>query len=181
MSSRGASVPIILGIDPGSRLTGYGIIQAGPHQKHTYLASGYISIEKETLGGKLKKIHTTLTELIQTYRPVEAAFEQVFVYENAGTALKLGQARGASIAAAALHDVSIHEYTARQVKKSVVGTGAAQKEQVQHMVKLLLNLPALPQADEADALAVALCHAYTRQGLLNMGVGEVSMRRRRLR
>lgn len=172
---------IILGIDPGSRVTGYGIIQASPNQKHSYLASGYISIDKETLGGKLKNIHTTLTELIHAYQPVEAAFEQVFVYENAGTALKLGQARGAAIAAAAVHDISIHEYTARQVKKSVVGTGAAQKEQVQHMVKLLLHLPALPQVDEADALAIALCHAYTRQGLLGLGVGALNIRRGRLR
>lgn len=162
-------------------MTGYALIQTNSDQKHTYLTSGYISIEKETLGGKLKKIHTTLIALIHTYQPVEAAFEQVFVYENAGTALKLGQARGAAIAAAALHDLSIHEYTARQVKKSVVGTGAAQKEQVQHMVKLLLNLPALPQADEADALAIALCHAYTRQGLLSIGAGQLSMRRGRLR
>ena len=171
----------ILGIDPGSRVTGYGIIRANPNQKHTYLTSGFIAIEKEELGGKLKKIHTTLTELIQTYCPVEAAFEQVFFHENPGTALKLGQARGTAIAAAAIHDLSIHEYTARQVKKAVVGTGTAQKEQVQHMVKLLLNLNALPQVDEADALAIALCHAYTRQGLLALGAGQLKMRRGRLR
>ncbi len=172
---------IILGIDPGSRVTGYGIIQVNANQKHTYVASGFISIEKDDLGSKMKKIHTTLTEIIQKYGPVEAAFEQVFFHENPGTALKLGQARGAAIAAAALYDLSIHEYTARQVKKSVVGTGTAQKEQVQHMIKLLLNLNALPQVDEADALAIALCHAYTRQGLLSIGAGQLKLRRRRLR
>ena len=172
---------IILGIDPGSRITGYGLIQVKPNNQYAFIACGCVRIEKETLGNKLKYIHEVIAELVQTFSPVEAAIEQIFFHENPGTALKLGQARGAAIAAAALHGLSIHEYTARQVKKSIVGYGAAQKEQMQHMIQVLLNLKEQPQVDAADALAIALCHAYTRQGLLNMKGVAVKMRYRRLR
>ena len=172
---------IILGIDPGSRITGYGLIHAKPNNQYTFIACGCVRIEKETLGNKLKRIHEVIAELVQTFAPVEAAVEQIFFHENPGTALKLGQARGAAIAAAALHGLSIHEYTARQVKKSIVGYGAAAKEQMQHMIQILLNLKEKPQVDAADALAIALCHAYTRQGLLNMKGVAVKMRYRRLR
>lgn len=172
---------IILGIDPGSRITGYGLIRVEPNNQHTFIACGYIRVEKENLGDKLKRIHEVVVDLIQTFVPEEAAVEQIFFHENPGTALKLGQARGAAIAAAALHGLSIHEYTARQVKKSVVGYGAAEKEQMQHMIQLLLNLKEKPQVDAADALAIALCHAYTRQGLKNIGGVAAKMRYRRLR
>lgn len=172
---------IILGIDPGSRITGYGLIQVKSNNQYTFIACGCIRIEKETLGNKLKRIHEVIAELVQTFLPEEAAVEQLFFHENPGTAIKLGQARGAAIAAAALHGLSIHEYTARQVKKSVVGYGAATKEQIQHMIQILLNLKEKPQVDAADALAIALCHAYTRQGLQNLGGAAVKMRYKRLR
>lgn len=146
-----------------------------------FIACGCIRIEKESLGNKLKRIHEVIAELVQTYLPEEAAIEQLFFHENPGTALKLGQARGAAIAVAALHGLSIHEYTARQVKKSIVGYGAAAKEQMQHMIQILLNLKEKPQVDAADALAIALCHAYTRQGLQNMQGIVTKMRYRRLR
>lgn len=172
---------IILGIDPGSRVTGYGLIRAHSNNKHEFLTCGCIRIEQDDLGNKLKKIHLSIAELVQEFCPDEAAFEQVFFHENPGTALKLGQARGAAIAAAAVYELSVFEYTARQVKKAVVGTGTAKKEQVQHMVKTLLNLKAKPQADAADALAIALCHAYTRQGLLALKAGASKMRYGRIR
>ena len=172
---------IILGIDPGSRITGYGLIHAKPNNQYTFIACGCVRIEKETLGNKLKRIHEVIAELVQTFAPEEAAVEQIFFHENPGTALKLGQARGAAIAAAALYGLSIHEYTARQVKKSIVGYGAAAKEQMQHMIQILLNLKEKPQVDAADALAIALCHAYTRQGLQNLGGVAEKMRYRRLR
>lgn len=172
---------IILGIDPGSRITGYGLIRGLPNNKHQFLACGCIRIEKENLGNKLKNIHLGVAELVQKFCPQEAAFEQVFFHENPGTALKLGQARGAAIAAAAIHEIEIFEYTARQVKKAVVGYGAAKKEQTQHMVKTLLNLNVIPQEDAADALAIALCHAYTRQGLKSLGGVVEKMRYGRMR
>lgn len=181
MVGAGKALSIILGIDPGSRITGYGLIQALPGNKYVFLACGCVRIEQETIGNKLKRIHEVVADLVQTFSPSEAAIEQIFFHENPATALKLGQARGAAIAAAALYGLSIHEYTARQVKKSIVGYGAAQKEQIQHMIQVLLNLKEKPQVDAADALAIALCHAYTRQGLLNIKSVAVKMRYRRLR
>ena len=172
---------IILGVDPGSRITGYGVIRACSNNKYEFLTCGCIRIDQDDLGNKLKKIHQGIAEIVQEFCPSEAAFEQIFFHENPGTALKLGQARGAAIAAAAVYELSIFEYTARQVKKATVGTGAANKEQVQHMVKILLNLKAKPQADAADALAIALCHAYTRQGLLVLKAGASKMRYGRIR
>ena len=172
---------IILGVDPGSRITGYGIIQVQPNHAHTFLAAGCIRLEKEDLGGKLRQIHHVLAELIQTYAPTEAVFEQIFLDKNPGTALKLGQARGAAIAVAAVHALSIHEYTARQVKKAIVGYGAADKQQMQHMVKFLLKLETTPPVDAADALGAALCHAYMRQGLQRLGDAALKMRYQRLR
>lgn len=172
---------VILGIDPGSRITGYGLIHAKLNNQHTFIACGCIRLEKESLGDKLKHIHQVVAELITTYAPQEAVFEQIFFHENPNTALKLGQARGAAIAAAALYDLPIHEYTARQVKKAVVGYGAADKQQIQHMVQVLLKLQEKPSVDAADALAIALCHAYMRQGLQNIGGLALKMRYKRLR
>ncbi len=172
---------IILGIDPGSRITGYGLIKAQPNNQHVFIACGCIRIEHEQLGNKLKRIHEVITDVVRTYAPEEVAVEQIFFHDNPSTALKLGQARGAAIAAAALYDLKIHEYTARQVKKAVVGYGAADKQQIQHMIQVLLKLAEKPQTDAADALAIALCHAYTRQGLYNIGDVAVKMRYRRLR
>ncbi len=159
---------LILGIDPGSRITGFGIIQVGdgiPHNKPKYITSGCIRIKDGPLDQKLKQIFDSVCELILEFKPDEFAIESVFLSKNADSALKLGQARGAAIVAASHYALSVAEYPARKVKQSVVGTGAADKTQVQHMVKMILKLPSSPQADAADALAVALCHANTASGL----------------
>lgn len=151
---------IILGIDPGSRFTGYGIIEH-TGRKFSYLGSGCIKAlsQGEDLGSRLQTIHAGVSELIIQFKPDMFAIEQVFMAKNPDAALKLGQARGAAIVAATNAGLTIAEYSARQIKQAVVGTGGAKKEQVQHMVRSILKLPGTPQADAADALAVALCHA----------------------
>ncbi len=149
---------IIIGIDPGSRLTGYGVIQWHGNQSR-YLDSGCLNLATYAFSERLQKIFTGIQAIIQLYQPQEAAIEQVFMHQNPGSALKLGQARGAAIVAL---NMMVAEYSARQVKQSVVGYGAAAKTQVQHMVKRLLNISHDLQADAADALAIALCHAHTR-------------------
>jgi crossover junction endodeoxyribonuclease RuvC len=158
---------IILGIDPGSRITGYGIIrQVGA--KTEYLGSGCIRMQGDALAPRLKQIFDGVSEIISQFQPTEFAIEQVFMAKNPDSALKLGQARGAAIVAATNHDLPVAEYSARQIKQSVVGKGNADKTQVQHMVTYLLKLSASPQADAADALAVALCHSHTQQSLIKM-------------
>lgn len=163
---------IILGIDPGSRLTGYGVIRQSGKQL-TYLGSGCINVMRSlkgeaepTLADKLKVIHDGVAELIAQFQPTEFAIEQVFMARNPDSALKLGQARGAAIVAAATAGLPVAEYAARLVKQAVVGTGAADKAQVQHMVMAMLKLQHKPQADAADALAVAICHAHTQTQLI---------------
>ncbi|GLX77244.1 crossover junction endodeoxyribonuclease RuvC [Thalassotalea insulae] len=173
---------IILGIDPGSRLTGYGVIkQEG--RKLSYLGSGCIKAlaAGDDLGERLQIIFAGVSELILQFQPNMFAIEQVFMGVNPGGALKLGQARGAAIVAATSNNLTIAEYSARQIKQSVVGTGAADKTQVQHMVKSILKLPATPQADAADALAVALCHAHSHDSLAKMSGQATKIVRRRLR
>jgi len=155
---------IILGIDPGSRITGYGVIRVEKN-KQIYLTSGCLRVDGDNLSQRLQKIFIGLQKVIHTYQPAEAAIEQVFMHQNPGSALKLGQARGAAIVATAATEIAVSEYSARQIKQSVVGYGAAKKEQVQHMVKILLNLAGIPEFDAADALAVALCHANSRQSV----------------
>jgi len=173
------AMAIILGIDPGSRKTGFGIIdQQG--DKFQYVTSGVIRLSEKYLPQRLKIIFDNMSEIIDTYGPTQMAIEQVFMGKNAGSALKLGQARGAAIVAAVNLDLPVSEYSALQIKQAVVGTGAADKEQVQHMVKLLLRLPAKPQEDAADALACALCHGHTQQSLSRIS-GAKSVRGRRLR
>lgn len=156
---------IILGIDPGSVVTGFGLIEIH-NKKPQYLASGAIRIKAEAPYLKLKEIYQGLSEIIQAYHPVESAIEQTFMNKNAASALKLGQARGAAMAALAMHDLTVAEYSAKQVKQAVVGYGAADKSQVAHMVATLLNIKHTLQSDAADALAVALCHFHTRESLL---------------
>jgi crossover junction endodeoxyribonuclease RuvC len=170
---------LILGIDPGSRKTGFGIINYHSG-KSEYITSGIIRLPAGELPGRLKIIFESITELVGLHCPQQLAVEQVFMARSAGSALKLGQARGAAITACVAQDMEVFEYSARQIKQSVVGTGAAEKEQVQHMVKVLLKLPAVPAEDAADALAAALCHAHTQQSMINMA-GAKSVRRRRLR
>lgn len=156
---------VIIGIDPGSRRTGYGVIRLEGN-RHIYLTSGYLDLTPFASCERLRQIFLGLQTIIQSYQPHEAAIEQIFMQENANSALKLGQARGAAIVAL---DMPVAEYSARQVKKSVVGHGAANKDQVQFMVKRLLNLTGGLQPDAADALAVALCHAHARN-LRNLGI-----------
>lgn len=169
---------LILGVDPGSRKTGFGIINVlGNHSE--YIISGVIRLPDADLPERLKVIFDSLSEIIERHCPEEMSVEQVFMGKSAGSALKLGQARGAAIVAGTFHNLSIFEYAARQIKQAVVGNGGAQKEQVQHMVKTLLRLPAIPQEDAADALAAALCHGHTQQNLIRMA-GAKSMRRGRL-
>ncbi|WP_116366647.1 crossover junction endodeoxyribonuclease RuvC [Parahaliea mediterranea] len=170
---------VILGIDPGSRKTGFGIIHFEGGRSE-YITSGVIRLPVAELPERLGVIHASVTELIETHCPQQLAIEQVFMAKSAGSALKLGQARGAAIVACVAQQLAVSEYSARQIKQSVVGTGAADKAQVQHMVKVLLKLPAEPQEDAADALAAALCHAHTQQSMINMA-GATSVRRRRIR
>lgn len=165
---------LILGIDPGSRKTGFGIISVLGNT-HSYVTSGVIRLPtSEALPERLKVIFDCLTEIITLHCPQQVAIEQVFMAKNPGSALKLGQARGAAIVACVNQNLEVAEYSARQIKQAVVGTGAAKKEQVQHMVKMLLNLPAIPQEDAADALGAAICHAHTQASLISLaGVSRV--------
>lgn len=172
-------MPLILGIDPGSRKTGFGIINYVSGRSE-YITSGVIKLPGTELPERLRIIFENVTQLVEEYCPQELAIEQVFMAKSAGSALKLGQARGAAIVACVAQQMPVSEYSARQIKQSVVGTGAASKEQVQHMVKTLLKLPAAPAEDAADALAAALCHAHTRQSMINIA-GAKSVRRRRMR
>ena len=170
---------VVLGIDPGSRKTGYGIINTLGNRLE-YIASGVIRVnETLLLPERLKVIFESVCELIETHMPQEFAIEQVFMAKSAGSALKLGQARGAAIVAAVSHNLPVGEYEARKVKQAVVGTGAADKTQIQHMVKTLLALKATPVEDAADALAVAICHANTQSSLIRMA-GSRSFSRGRL-
>lgn len=170
---------LILGVDPGSRVTGFGIIETSGNTAR-YVASGCIRIPDDAFPERLRVIFADLGEVIERYAPQVMVVEQVFMARNAASALKLGQARGAAIVAGVSRGVPVHEYSARQIKLAVVGTGAAAKAQVQHMVTALLQLPALPAEDAADALAAAICHAHTAAGLGAIA-GARSVRRGRIR
>jgi crossover junction endodeoxyribonuclease RuvC len=164
----------ILGIDPGLGITGYGVVEKRGSAL-AYVASGRIvSDEKQALCDRLATILEGLRQVIDSFHPAETAVEKVFVNVNPNSTLLLGQARGAAICAAVLARLPVAEYTALQVKQSVVGQGHARKEQVQEMVMRLLKLPGLPGADAADALACAICHAHS-------GLGAMPARGRRLR
>ncbi|MFN2332437.1 MAG: crossover junction endodeoxyribonuclease RuvC [Halomonas sp.] len=159
---------LILGIDPGSRITGYGVLDVSTSTPR-YVASGCIRIQADSLAQKLAQIYAGVSELIAVHRPTEFAIEQIFMAKNADSALKLGQARGTAIVCAANHGLPVSEYGPRQIKQAVTGSGSADKAQVQHMVTAVLGLSATPQADAADALAIALTHAHARLGLLQAG------------
>ncbi|MEN9866388.1 MAG: hypothetical protein RL748_1978 [Pseudomonadota bacterium] len=159
----------ILGIDPGLRTTGFGVIEKHGN-KLSYIASGTIKTEAElALPQRLKTILQGVGQIVATYQPSVAAVEIVFVNVNPQSTLLLGQARGAAICGLVAADLMVAEYTALQVKQAVVGHGKAHKEQVQHMVQRLLQLPGLPGTDAADALGVAICHANSVDGLAMMG------------
>ncbi|MFD3245934.1 crossover junction endodeoxyribonuclease RuvC [Rahnella aquatilis] len=171
---------IILGIDPGSRITGYGIIRQTGRQL-SYLGSGCIRTVVDDMPGRLKLIYAGVSEIITQFQPDFFAIESVFMAKNADSALKLGQARGAAIVAAVNQDLPVFEYAARQVKQTVVGTGAAEKSQVQHMVRSILKLPANPQADAADALAIAITHCHMNQNAIRLSSDKLQMARGRMR
>jgi crossover junction endodeoxyribonuclease RuvC len=167
---------IVLGIDPGSRITGYGIVEkAGNRLVH--IDNGIISTETaDDFPGKLKMIFDGLLAVITRYHPDQAAVENIFFATNPQSALKLGQARGAAIVAAVHSGLPVSEYSALQVKKAVVGQGRAEKEQVQKMLKALLGLPEIAQADASDALAVAVCHINS-CGLARISVDRAGSKR----
>lgn len=152
----------ILGIDPGSRITGYGVIQITDAEM-VYVASGVIKTQTSDFSSRLYDIFTGVCEVITAYKPQCAAIEQVFMHINPQSALKLGHARGAALVGIRCMQLTVAEYTARQVKQAVVGYGNAEKFQVQNMVTRLLNLSEQPVSDAADALAIAMCHSQCAQ------------------
>jgi crossover junction endodeoxyribonuclease RuvC len=152
----------ILGIDPGSRCTGYGIIDVDG-DRAALVRCGVIRSSGGEFAERLGVIFAGLRQVIGEFAPTEAAVENVFVSRNASSALKLGQARGAAVCAAISLGLPVSEYSPRSVKQAIVGRGGADKVQVQHMVRVLLSLPETPEEDAADALAVALCHQHTQQ------------------
>ena len=156
---------IILGIDPGSRITGYGIIREHNRQLQ-YIDSGCIRTSEGELSQRLLQIFNGVCQLMEQYSPDEVAIEQIFVHQNPSSALKLGHARGVAMVACASHRLKVSEYSAREVKQSVSGYGAAEKSQVKQMVVNLLMLASSPQSDAADALAVAICHSHMKNGFL---------------
>ncbi len=153
---------IILGIDPGSRITGYGLIKEHKQQLQ-YIDSGCIRTSVGDFSQRLLDIFNGVCQLMETFSPDEVAIEQLFLHRNPNTALKLGHARGAAMVACASHRLKISEYTPREVKLALAGYGAAEKSQVKHMVVSLLLLNSAPQADAADALAIAICHSHRRR------------------
>jgi crossover junction endodeoxyribonuclease RuvC len=151
----------ILGLDPGSRITGFGVVDVGEGEP-TYVASGAVRAQGGDFAARLREIFTGVHALVREYRPTEVAIERVFVNRNPDSALKLGQARGAALSATFGCEAAVFEYSPREIKLGVVGTGAAEKTQVQRMVVTLLGIEGKLGADAADALAVALCHAHGR-------------------
>lgn len=150
----------VLGIDPGSRVTGYGVIETdGVRSRH--LGSGCIRTGSGDFPVRLGEIFNGLRGVLTEWQPHEVAIEQVFVSRNASSALKLGQARGAAISAVVTLDIPLFEYTPAAVKQGLVGNGRAEKEQVQHMVRVILGMQGNMALDESDALAIALCHAHS--------------------
>ena len=152
----------ILGIDPGSRLTGFGVIDFDG-DRALYVTSGTVKSIDGAFADRLRQIFESIGGIVDEFRPDIVAVESVFMHKNAGSALKLGHARSAAICATFAHGVEVHEYAPRAIKQAVVGTGAATKEQVQHMVVSILTLDGPPSEDAADALAAALCHGHQRR------------------
>jgi crossover junction endodeoxyribonuclease RuvC len=168
----------ILGIDPGLRVTGFGVIDKNG-SRLSYVASGRIRTPEGDLARRLKAILDGLAEVIAEHRPAQVALERVFVNVNPASTLLLGQARGTAVCAAVIHRLPVAEYTALQVKQAVVGNGHAQKRQVQEMVRRLLGLQGDPSPDAADALACAICHAHGGRGY--RGLASAGRRRGRSR
>ena len=156
---------VILGIDPGSRITGYGLVK-DTGSTLVYLDSGCIRTTDGQLSQRLLEIFDGICELMETYKPNEVAIENVFFHQNPSTALKLGHARGAAMVACASHRILVSEYSPREIKQSVVGYGAAEKDQVKAMIMRVLMLSTPPNTDSSDALAAAVCHSYVRKNLM---------------
>ena len=169
---------IILGIDPGSRKCGYGVINT-VGTRLEYIASGVIRVETLEFAIRLQVIFENISQIITEYQPQFAAVEEVFMGKSASSALKLGHARGAAMVACTNHKVEVFEYATRKIKQAVVGTGLAEKEQMQHMIKTLLKLSEVPGEDAADALSVAVCHAHTQHTMIRVA-GVRSSRRGRM-
>lgn len=165
----------ILGIDPGSVKTGFGIIEIEGRRIH-YVTSGVIRLKQKSAPERLGVIFESVQELIQEYKPNQMAVEEVFMAKNPSSALKLGQARGAAMTAGVVKGLPVNEYAARLVKQSICGSGAADKTQIQYMVTKLLKLSAEPSEDAADALAIAICHFhhFRDQSLLQKQSGAIS-------
>ena len=170
----------ILGIDPGSQRTGIGVIDVAANGRCTYVhAQALVLLEAEDFPSRLGLLCEGLETLLDQWQPQQVAIETVFMAKSATSALKLGHARGAALATVVRRRLPISEYAPRVIKQSLVGGGAADKEQVQHMVRLLLNLPGMKlQADAADALAVALTHAHMSATSARTGVATQLLRRR---
>lgn len=163
----------ILGIDPGSRITGYGLVTETGKNGFTYLDSGCIRTSGDELSQKLLQIFNGICEVMDRYQPTVVAIEQVFMHQNPNSALKLGHARGVAMVACASHRAQVYEYSPREIKQALVGYGAAEKEQVKHMVMQMLSLSHPPQSDAADALAAAICHSHRQ----HMGLFQAPRRR----
>ena len=171
---------IILGIDPGSRTTGFGLIE-NQANRIRYIDSGNIRVSGDSLPKRLGRIFNEIENVIQTHRPQQMSIENVFMARNPDSALKLGQARGAAICAAYRAGLEIAEYAPREIKQAIVGSGAANKEQVQHMVKRMLGIRQQLKADEADGLAIAICHAQFYATHQKTGIDASLLKRRRSR
>jgi len=169
---------IILGIDPGSRVTGFGIVD-NQANRITFIASGNIKVAGDTLPQRLGYIFAAIKDVIEEHQPEQMGIENVFMARSAGSALKLGQARGAAICAAHQAGLEIAEYAPREIKKAIVGTGAASKEQIQDMVKRLLGIKQELKSDEADGLAIAICHAQFYASRQKTGIDPSLLKRRR--
>ena len=161
----------ILGIDPGSRLTGFAVLDF-VGDTPTYVTSGTVRSVDGGFADRLRQIFESISEIVAEFRPDTVAIESVFMHKNASSALKLGHARSAALCATFGHDVEVFEYAPREIKQAVVGTGSATKEQVQHMVVTILQLNGTPAADAADALAAALCHGNQQRLHAQLGTGK---------
>lgn len=171
----------ILGIDPGSRITGYGVVKMH-NSRASYIASGCIRVADRPLAERLKCIFDGISTVLAEFSPDQVSVEKVFMSKNPDSAIKLGQARGAAIVACAVLDLPIFEYSANEIKQAIVGRGHADKQQIQHMINALLTIEE-NQADAADALAAAVCHGHTADGIAALAVqtGELTRRRRKTR
>ena len=153
---------VVLGVDPGSRITGYGLIRVSGN-RHSLLDCGAIRCDKGSLSERLARIHAELERVVTAFAPAQAAIEKVFVHRSAESAMRLGHARGVAMLVLAQAGLAVAEYGAPTVKQAVTGTGRADKQQVQHMVRALLGVREPLQADAADALAIAICHANSQR------------------